>query len=204
MASRAIACADPEVTATIGAPTEERKAMVKTITPEDIRDLLGGFAAAIELDQLRVDALPPEKFHPGYTDSMWRAWRRDHITYINKLPTTVSAIPPAILEELTRIAITCEPAVVGQIAVDLFAEGASGSCRQEELDTAALFFRWLIEQVSDSSEGKPNAAMEPAPQNNQLMLKHRILSLKPHLRLERRAQDGQDETQKPDHSASLR
>jgi hypothetical protein len=129
--------------------------MVKTITPEDIRDLLGGFAAAIELDQLRVDALPPEKFHPGYSDSMWRAWRRDHITYINKLLTTVSAIPPAVLEDLTRIAITCEPAVVGQIALDLFAEGASGSCRQEELDTAALFFRWLIEQVSDRSEGKP-------------------------------------------------
>ena len=51
--------------------------------------------------------------------------------------------------------------------------------------------------------GKPDAPMEPAPQNNQLMPKHRILSLKPHLRLERRGQDGQDETQKPDHSASL-
>ena len=140
----------------IGAPTEERKAMVKTITADDIRDLLGGFAAAIELDQLRVDALPLEKFHPGYTDSMWRAWRRDHVTYINKLLTTVSVIPLAVLEELTRIAITCEPAVVGQIAIDLFAEGASGSCLQEELDTAALFFRWLIEQVSDrSSEGEP-------------------------------------------------
>jgi hypothetical protein len=137
----------------IGAPTEERKAMVKTITPEDIRDLLGGFAAAIELDQLRVDALPPEKFHPLYTDSTWRAWRRDHITYINNLLTTVSAIPPAVLQELTRIAITCEPAVVGQIVADLLAERVSGG---EELDTAALFFRWLIEQVGDRpSEGKP-------------------------------------------------
>src|ERR1035437_3580507 len=35
------------------------------------------------------------------------------------------------------------------------------------------------------------------------MSKHRVLSLKPHLRLEWRGQDGQDETQKPDHSASL-
>ena len=129
--------------------------MVKTITPEDIRDLLGGFAAAIELDQLRVDALPPEKFHPSYSDSMWRAWRRDHITYINKLLTAVSVIPLAVLEELTRIAITCEPAVVGQIAVDLFSEAVSGSCVEEELDTAALFFCWLIVQVSDKSEGKP-------------------------------------------------
>jgi hypothetical protein len=38
--------------------------MTNTLTPEEIRDLLFGFAAAIELDQVRVDALPPEKFHP--------------------------------------------------------------------------------------------------------------------------------------------
>src|SRR5674476_820859 len=42
-----------------------------------------------------------------------------------------------------------------------------------------------------------------SPQNDQLMPKHRVLSLKPHLRLEWRGQDGQDETQKPYHSASL-
>jgi hypothetical protein len=35
------------------------------------------------------------------------------------------------------------------------------------------------------------------------MSKHRVLSLKPHLRLERRGQDGQNETEQPDHSASL-
>jgi hypothetical protein len=48
-----------------------------------------------------------------------------------------------------------------------------------------------------------DTATQLAPQNNQLMSKHRVLSLKPHLRLEWRGQDGQDETQKPDHSASL-
>jgi hypothetical protein len=32
---------------------------------------------------------------------------------------------------------------------------------------------------------------------------NRVLSLKPHLRLDWRGQDSQDETQKPDHSASL-
>ena len=48
-----------------------------------------------------------------------------------------------------------------------------------------------------------DATMQPTPQDNQLMSKHRILSLKPHLRLERRGQDGQDKTQKPDHSVSL-
>src|SRR5580692_700270 len=45
--------------------------------------------------------------------------------------------------------------------------------------------------------------MEPAPQNNQLLPKHRVLGLQPHLRLEWSGQDGQRETQKPDHSASL-
>src|SRR5258708_21089044 len=41
------------------------------------------------------------------------------------------------------------------------------------------------------------------PQDNQLMSKHRVLSFKPQLRLEGRGQDGQSETEQPDHSASL-
>src|ERR1700676_5351458 len=51
--------------------------------------------------------------------------------------------------------------------------------------------------------GEPDATMQPAPQDNQLMSKHRVLSFKPYLRLERRGQDGQSETEQPDHSASL-
>src|SRR5437588_10242505 len=51
--------------------------------------------------------------------------------------------------------------------------------------------------------GEPDATMQPAPQDHQLMSKHRVLSLKPDLRLERRGQDGQNETEQPDHSASL-
>src|ERR1700756_1809607 len=45
--------------------------------------------------------------------------------------------------------------------------------------------------------------MQPAPQDHQLMSKHCVLSFKPHLRLEWRGQDGDDETEQPDHSASL-
>src|SRR5258706_8596613 len=45
--------------------------------------------------------------------------------------------------------------------------------------------------------------MQPTLQDNQLMSKHRVLSLKPHLRLEWQGQDGQNETEQPDHSASL-
>src|ERR1700716_4074268 len=50
---------------------------------------------------------------------------------------------------------------------------------------------------------RPDATMQPAPQDNQLMSKHRVLSFKPQLRLEWRGQDGQNETEQPDHSASL-
>jgi hypothetical protein len=35
------------------------------------------------------------------------------------------------------------------------------------------------------------------------MSKHRVLSFKPQLRLEWRGQNGQNETEQPDHSASL-
>src|SRR6266700_2592508 len=51
--------------------------------------------------------------------------------------------------------------------------------------------------------GEPDATMQPTPQDNQLMSKHRVLSLKPQLRLEWRGQDGQSETEQPDHSTSL-
>jgi hypothetical protein len=51
--------------------------------------------------------------------------------------------------------------------------------------------------------GEPDATRQPAPQDNQLMPKHRVLSLKPQLRLERRGQHVHNETEQPDHSASL-
>src|SRR5271169_3212417 len=50
---------------------------------------------------------------------------------------------------------------------------------------------------------EPDATMQPTPQDNQLMSKHRVLSLKPQLRHEWRGQDGQNETEQTDHSASL-
>jgi hypothetical protein len=51
--------------------------------------------------------------------------------------------------------------------------------------------------------GEPDATRQPTPHDIQLMSKHRVLSLKPQLRLEWRGQDGQNETEQPDHSASL-
>ena len=50
---------------------------------------------------------------------------------------------------------------------------------------------------------EPDATMQFAPQDDQLMSEYRILRLKPALRLEWRGKDGQNETEQPDHSASL-
>src|SRR5229473_1799172 len=50
---------------------------------------------------------------------------------------------------------------------------------------------------------EPDATRQPTPQDIQLMSKRRVLSFKPQLRLEWRGQDGQNETEQSDHSASL-
>jgi hypothetical protein len=50
---------------------------------------------------------------------------------------------------------------------------------------------------------EPDATMQSAPQDDQLMSEHRILRLKPALRLERRRQNAQNETEQADQSASL-
>jgi hypothetical protein len=50
---------------------------------------------------------------------------------------------------------------------------------------------------------EPDATIQPAPQDIQLMSKYRVLSFKPQLRFEWRGQGGQSETEEPDHSASL-
>jgi hypothetical protein len=50
---------------------------------------------------------------------------------------------------------------------------------------------------------KPDATLEPAPQDIQLMSEHRVLSFKPQLRLEWEGKDGQNETEPPDHSPNL-
>src|ERR1700738_3251737 len=120
--------------------------MTETLTHADIRDLLRGFGAAIELDQRRVDAMPAVKFHPLYGDGMWRRWRADHIGYITKLVSTVDAIPSEMLGELTRIAVTYEPDLIRHVTLELFAEVVCEGL-QEELGTAALFFGCLIKQV---------------------------------------------------------
>jgi hypothetical protein len=126
-----------------------------TLRHEDIKDLLNGFAGAIELDQMRVDALPDDVFHPAYDDGMWRRWRQAHIVFINELLPTVNNIPASLLQELAWLAITCETAVVRFELLSLFGDGAGRLCAEEEFETAALFFGWLLKAVSPEVRGKP-------------------------------------------------
>lgn len=128
--------------------------MIKSITKDDIRELLEVFIAAIELDQIRVDGLPESVFHRHYDDGMWRKCRREHLEYIKQLLSTLDTIPPVILETLTRIVSHCEPAIVRDRALDLFATVANGSYVAEEFATAAQFFEHLIKElVMAQSEG---------------------------------------------------
>jgi hypothetical protein len=121
--------------------------MIKNITKDNIRELLNGFTAAIELDQIRVDALPASVFHRDYDDGMWRRHRREHLEYVKQLLPTLDTIPPVILEKLTRIASHCEPAIVRDRALGLFALVSSGNYDAEEFTTAAQFFEELIEEL---------------------------------------------------------
>jgi hypothetical protein len=129
--------------------------MTKTLTTDDIRDFLTGFAAAIELDQIRVDALPPEKFHHYYSPGMWRRWRQYHLDYIERLLPSVNVMPPTLLKEMTRLALAYDPLAVRETAIDLFASAASGDCPGQFVETAALFFGWLIAEISHVSVAKP-------------------------------------------------
>jgi hypothetical protein len=137
----------------IGRPVP-RTEVSKTLTHADIRDFLFGYAAAIELDQIRVDALPIENFHPLYNDGMWRRYRSDHLIFIDQLLKTVNEIPLVTMHGLTRLTTTYEAAVVQQVVLELFSEVATGDTVEEEIDRAAVFFGWLIKDVSRCASGR--------------------------------------------------
>jgi hypothetical protein len=63
-------------------------------------------------------------------------------------------------------------------------------------DRENLQDRWKLAIQPDKEPAiivcEPGAATQPTPQDDQLMSKHRVLSLKPHLRLEWRGQHGLD------------
>jgi hypothetical protein len=86
-----------------------------------------------------------------------RQMRADHMSYIKRLLSTVEAIPSALLMELTTIATTYDPKVVGREALELFADAVCGSC-PEELTTAEDFFGWVIKGVRRRASGRRRSA----------------------------------------------
>jgi hypothetical protein len=128
--------------------------LAKTLTPEVIREFLENLSIAIERDQIYVDGLPPERFPIAYDDDMWRSWRLDHRMFIKKLASTTDAIPPVMVWQLTGIAVGYEPALVGSVLLELFAEIVSGSCCAEDFETAERFFGWLIDRMAEQRKGR--------------------------------------------------
>jgi len=122
------------------------------LTHQDIRDVLAGFAAAIELDQIRVDCLPPTKFHALYDDSMWRNWRRAHLELIDQLLPTVTSMPMSLLHELAQLAMTREPRLVRAAALNLLSETAVDS-PDGKFSNASLFFGALVKEVRGKQAG---------------------------------------------------
>jgi hypothetical protein len=129
--------------------------MTEMVTHQDIRKLLGNFSAAIKLDQRLVDALPATAFHPQYNDKMWRDWRAGHVSYIKYLLSSVNSIPTAILTDLTKVAVTFDPKVVGHVALESFAEVVGGHC--DAVD-AASFFGLVTREVRRRNSGRRRLA----------------------------------------------
>jgi hypothetical protein len=149
---------------------QKANAMTRNITANDIRDLLAGFAAAIELDQIRVDALPASRFHHLYDDSLWRMWRRDHLQYINLLLSTADAIPAVILEKLTWMATHYQPEIVSEAARELFALAAGESYPRGDVATTTAFLERLIEDVVNRSERQSIGEDAPALMRSWLLI----------------------------------
>ena len=126
----------------------------KALTIDDIQDLLVGFDAAIEQDQVRADALTRVGLHAMIT--------RQHVPSVALYVIDVtypSCLAPWTLsrqkcsKQLTWIARCYEPADIGDAILNLFSEAISGRRDDEELRTATGFFGRLIEDVRRMPSG---------------------------------------------------
>src|SRR5205807_4450801 len=129
-------------------------------------------------------------------------------TMMNDDETVQCQISDAAMDELAEVKGTPSIARQAQFVThrDTIEKIAS-----ELFDKAPIMKGYVVRIFSKHIQGKepaiivrePDATMQPTLQDNQLLSKHRVLSFKPQLRLERRGQDGQNKTEQPDHSASL-
>ncbi|RXH40943.1 hypothetical protein XH94_10850 [Bradyrhizobium zhanjiangense] len=124
------------------------------LTHADIQRLLTNLSAAIELDQRRVDEMPKDDFHPMYDDGLWRAWRTDHVRFIDALMPSVASIRAPTLRALNQIAVNYDPHVVRHAVLESFAGAVGGGYPVEEVDTAERFLRVIIGEVRVNPPGR--------------------------------------------------
>jgi hypothetical protein len=116
------------------------------VTHEDVRSLLAGFLSAIELDQMRIDALPNWALRAPYDDDLWRGWRRDHIDYLELLLTTVDEISDLFLCQLAEVAARCDAHAIKSLVLDLCSEQML-TAPDYDIASAAGFFSRLVTVV---------------------------------------------------------
>src|ERR1700688_4580045 len=125
----------------------------KALTHKDIKEFLAKFAEAILVDQERVNKLPHKKCHPFYDDGMWQRNRENHVGAIVDLSMTVDEMPKRLLKKLTELAIAHKPEVVKQPLLNSISDLATGAASPWLYETASLFFKELIKEVSRQNPG---------------------------------------------------
>ncbi|MBR0939243.1 hypothetical protein [Bradyrhizobium jicamae] len=113
----------------------------------DVQNLLLSYSGAIALDQVRVDCLPPASFHKQYSRGTWKRYRRRHLEFINHLMVSLEQIPERTLGELTLLAERRRTRTVRNALVDLLSQAATDAFAPGQIDSAPLFFDFLIREV---------------------------------------------------------
>jgi hypothetical protein len=91
---------------------QERAMLTEMLAPEDIQ-FSQTLSAAIELDQVNVDALPPERFRLRTATACARGGTI--IVCLSAVALDRGCDPAVMLKQLTGIATAYEPAFVGSV-----------------------------------------------------------------------------------------
>jgi len=120
----------------------------EAFTHKDIKELFAKFAEAILVDQERVNKLPRKKLHSLYDHGMWKRNREGHVSALVDLSMTVDRLPKRLLNELTEMAIAYKPEFVKTTFLNQVSDLATGAASPWLYETASLFFREMIKDVT--------------------------------------------------------
>lgn len=123
----------------------------EVLTIADVEKMLQQLSAAIEQDQIYVDGLPRDQFHPAYSPSLWHEWRQGHREFIKKLLATTNTMGDSHMRGLTEVASSFAPEIVGSVMLEFLADVVSGSVECEKADA---FFARVAGEVVRQNGGK--------------------------------------------------